>query len=155
MPCEISLICGAPRPCFVLFCLGEVSMVPLWYRGLIMWSCLQVLPFASEETLSQLEQNISAAGSVTDMLHGGATARDITARLLEGLGVSNASFSLQPRLSSSPARPALIQTDLLQGCFCCQHCIWLGLSMTSCGSTAITRMPQGKSQLDGTSGVHS
>ncbi|CAK0779921.1 hypothetical protein CVIRNUC_004889 [Coccomyxa viridis] len=58
---------------------------------------VQVLPFASEETLSQLEQNISAAGSVTDMLHGGSTARDITARLLEGLGMSDASFSLQPR----------------------------------------------------------
>lgn len=70
-----------------------------------MWSCLQVLPFASEETLSQLEQNISAAGSVTDLLHGGATAHDITARLLEGLGISDASFSLQPRSSSFTRAP--------------------------------------------------
>ena len=62
-------------------------------------TCLQwqVLPFASEETLSQLEANIGAAGSVTDMLHTGATPRDITQRLLNGLGVSDGGFSLQPR----------------------------------------------------------
>ena len=60
-------------------------------------SFVQVLPFASEETLSQLEQNISACGSVTDMLHEGASPQDITARLLQGLGVASDGFSLLPR----------------------------------------------------------
>ena len=64
-------------------------------------SCLrvspQVLPFASEETLSQLEQNIERCGAMTDMLHEGATPRDITERLLQGLGVSDGGFSLRPR----------------------------------------------------------
>lgn len=64
---------------------------------------MQVLPFASEETLSQLEQNIGSAGSVTDMLHEGASPKDITERLLHGLGVSDGGFSLQPRRVSDLA----------------------------------------------------
>ena len=57
----------------------------------------QVLPFASEETLSQLEQNVARCGAMTDMLHEGYTPRDITLRLLQGLGVSDNGFSLHPR----------------------------------------------------------
>ena len=57
---------------------------------------VQVLPFAEEDTLAQLEANIAAAGSVTSMLRGGATARAITERLLEGLGASDPGFSLTP-----------------------------------------------------------
>jgi len=64
---------------------------------------VQVLPFASEETLSQLEQNIGGAGSVTDMLHQGASPKNITERLLHGLGISDGGFSLQPRRASNPA----------------------------------------------------
>ena len=35
--------------------------------------------------------------SVTELMHEGATPRDITARLFEGIGVSEGSFSLEPR----------------------------------------------------------
>ncbi|CAL5221871.1 g4134 [Coccomyxa viridis] len=58
---------------------------------------IQVLPFASEETLSQLEQNVARCGAMTDMLHEGCTPRVITERLLHGLGVSDSGFSLHPR----------------------------------------------------------
>ena len=57
----------------------------------------QVLPFASEETLTQLEQNIQRCGAMTDMLHEGCSPREITERLLQGLGVSDGGFSLRPR----------------------------------------------------------
>ncbi len=62
----------------------------------LMWAC-QVLPFASEATLSQLEANIAGCPSVTDMLHEGSDARGITARILAGLGVMDQGFSLTPR----------------------------------------------------------
>eukprot|EP00884_Botryococcus_braunii_P007801 jgi/Botrbrau1/17021/Bobra.49_2s0077.1 len=58
---------------------------------------LQVLPFASDETITQLERNIGAAGSITEMMHSGLDASGITRRLFTGLGVAEASFSLQPR----------------------------------------------------------
>lgn len=58
---------------------------------------IQVLPFAEEETISRLEANIVAAGPVTGMLEAGASPRDITARLLEGLGASDPGFELTPR----------------------------------------------------------
>ena len=48
----------------------------------------QVLPFASEATLSRLEANVGAAGAVTDMLHAGAAPADIAAQLLDGLGTT-------------------------------------------------------------------
>lgn len=58
---------------------------------------LQVLPFASEATLAQLEANIAGCPSVTDMLHEGNDARAITGRILAGLGVMDQGFSLAPR----------------------------------------------------------
>lgn len=57
---------------------------------------ISVLPFADEETLSTLEANVAAAGSVTAMLEGGASARDITDRLLAGLGAGDTGFNLVP-----------------------------------------------------------
>ena len=60
-----------------------------------------MLPFASEETLSQLEQNVARCGAMTDMLHEGCTPRDITERLLLGLGVSDSGFSLRPRFAAA------------------------------------------------------
>ena len=116
MPGMICFTCGALAPLSAL-------LVPWWrecgltvVQGPHLCGWLQVLPFASEETLAQLEQNIAASGSVTDMLHGGATAHDITERLLRGLGVSDASFSLQPRLSGLPTRLALLHPDQLIPC---------------------------------------
>lgn len=47
---------------------------------------VQVLPFASEETLTELEKNIGGLSSVTDMLHQGMTAKSITERILGSLG---------------------------------------------------------------------
>ena len=58
---------------------------------------MQVLPFAEEDTIAQLEANIAAAGPVTNLLHEGAGARDITEALLKGLGVSDTGFTLRPR----------------------------------------------------------
>jgi molecular chaperone Hsp33 len=57
---------------------------------------VQVLPFAEEETLSQLEKNIVEAGSVSSMLREGLSARDITEKILNGLGVSDTGFTLTP-----------------------------------------------------------
>lgn len=57
---------------------------------------VQVLPFAEEETLSQLEKNIIDAGSVSSMLRDGLSARDITGKILNGLGVSDTGFTLTP-----------------------------------------------------------
>lgn len=58
---------------------------------------ISVLPFAEDETLSQLEKNILEAGSMTSMLRQGMNARDITERLLAGIGVSDPGFSLTPK----------------------------------------------------------
>ena len=47
--------------------------------------------------ISQLEKNIVAAGSMTQMLNEGLTVADITGLLLEGLGGNDTGFQLQPR----------------------------------------------------------
>jgi molecular chaperone Hsp33 len=57
---------------------------------------VSVLPFAEDETLDQLEKNILEAGSVSSMLRDGLSARDITEKLLNGLGVSDTGFTLTP-----------------------------------------------------------
>lgn len=72
----------------------------------------QVLPFASEETLSRLERNISGLPNVTDMLHEGLSARDITGRLFEGLGVAESSFSLRP--AYGPCEAAALKDRMKQ-----------------------------------------
>ena len=48
----------------------------------------QILPFCSEETLSQLEANLASLPSITQLLLDGKTPDDITAMLLYGIGVS-------------------------------------------------------------------
>lgn len=59
---------------------------------------IQVLPFAGEDTLRQLEINLANVPSVTELLHQGLGAKDITSRLLEGIGLSDVpSSSLLPR----------------------------------------------------------
>jgi molecular chaperone Hsp33 len=57
---------------------------------------IQVLPFAEDETISQLEKNISKAGSMSKMLKDGLNPRQITDILLEGLGSGGDGFSLTP-----------------------------------------------------------
>ena len=56
-----------------------------------------MLPFASEATLARLEANIGASPCITDLLHQGADASDITQRILAGLGATESGFSLTPR----------------------------------------------------------
>ena len=59
-----------------------------------------MLPFASEETLQQLEANLAKVTSVTNLLHQGLKPKDITELLLEGIGLSDAPpVSFQPRYS--------------------------------------------------------
>lgn len=58
---------------------------------------VQVLPFAEDETISKLEENIMSLGSVSALLKEGLTVRDITEKLLNGLGgASDEGFSLTP-----------------------------------------------------------
>lgn len=58
---------------------------------------IQVLPFASEATLSQLEANLADLPAVTEMLDKGMTPGDITERLLQGLGMADGAFELTPK----------------------------------------------------------
>ena len=60
-------------------------------------ACLQVLPFAGEETLQQLEANLASMPSVTELLHQGLAPKDITEKLLAGIGVSEGATSMHPR----------------------------------------------------------
>ncbi len=46
---------------------------------------IQLLPFAPEETIAQLEKNLSGITSITALLEAGLTADDIAARLMNGL----------------------------------------------------------------------
>ncbi len=57
----------------------------------------QVLPFASDETLDQLEKNITCMPAINDLLDMGASPAAITQMLLEGLGVSDGSTTVTPR----------------------------------------------------------
>lgn len=54
---------------------------------MMVWLRLQVLPFASDETLSQLEANIAGLPAVTDVMAMGMTLERLTEVLLEGIGV--------------------------------------------------------------------
>lgn len=47
---------------------------------------VQILPFCSEETLSQLETTLTTMPSVTQMLSSGMSPQDIADRILEGMG---------------------------------------------------------------------
>lgn len=58
---------------------------------------IQILPFASEETVRQLEANVQGVTSVTELLHQGKGPRDLAEQLLHGLGLADGGFSLQPR----------------------------------------------------------
>ena len=49
--------------------------------------CIQLMPFASEETISLLEENVKAAKSVTEMLKSGMTPEQMLETLLNGFSV--------------------------------------------------------------------
>ena len=58
----------------------------------------QVLPFASEETLRVLEENLASLPAITDLLHMGMSARQLTGAILGGLGTQQeVTTSLTPR----------------------------------------------------------
>lgn len=46
---------------------------------------IQVLPFAPEESIDQLERNLAGVTSVTSMIESGMTAEDIALKMLDGL----------------------------------------------------------------------
>jgi len=48
---------------------------------------VQVLPFIEEEVLAQLESNVAAIASVTQMLAGGMSPEELLGEVLKGLGV--------------------------------------------------------------------
>jgi hypothetical protein len=58
---------------------------------------LQVLPFCSDETLDQLEQNLTGMPSMTQLLNAGLSPEQITDKILEGLGSSRSGDSIVPR----------------------------------------------------------
>lgn len=58
----------------------------------------QVLPFASDETLTELEKNIGSLPSITEMLQQGLDARGISARILGELGCEEINMTeVEPR----------------------------------------------------------
>lgn len=57
---------------------------------------LQVLPFASEETLSALEANLQALGPISELLQSGLSPRQITGRILGDLEAEGEGFSIIP-----------------------------------------------------------
>eukprot|EP00199_Chlamydomonas_sp_CCMP681_P006711 CAMPEP_0119109012 /NCGR_PEP_ID=MMETSP1180-20130426/16775_1 /TAXON_ID=3052 ORGANISM="Chlamydomonas cf sp, Strain CCMP681" /NCGR_SAMPLE_ID=MMETSP1180 /ASSEMBLY_ACC=CAM_ASM_000741 /LENGTH=282 /DNA_ID=CAMNT_0007094705 /DNA_START=175 /DNA_END=1023 /DNA_ORIENTATION=+ len=58
---------------------------------------VQILPFCSDETVAQLEQNLAGLPSMTTMLNSGMTVLDVTEKILEGLGVAPGSQTITPR----------------------------------------------------------
>lgn len=57
----------------------------------------QVLPFCSDETLEQLEKNLSGMPSVTQLLQAGETPQSITDKILDGIGSAGQPLSITPR----------------------------------------------------------
>ena len=49
--------------------------------------CIQLMPFASDETISRLEENVKKSKSVTDMLKSGMTPEQMLETLLNGFSV--------------------------------------------------------------------
>lgn len=82
---------------------------------------MQVLPFASDETITRLEANIAGLPAVPDLLAGGVSLEKLTALLLEGLDGADpaggeaalvaSSESMQPRYG--PCERAALQVRRL------------------------------------------
>ncbi|PNW70318.1 hypothetical protein CHLRE_17g715000v5 [Chlamydomonas reinhardtii] len=58
---------------------------------------VQILPFCSEETLVQLEQNLTTMPSITAMLNEGMSPEAVTERILQGLGVMPGAERVVPK----------------------------------------------------------
>lgn len=58
---------------------------------------LQVLPFCSDETLDQLEQNLNGLGTMTQLLNQGLSPQEINDKILAGLGSSQSGEPIIPR----------------------------------------------------------
>ncbi|GIL44968.1 hypothetical protein Vafri_2407 [Volvox africanus] len=58
---------------------------------------VQILPFCSEETLAQLEQNLTSMPTITTMLNDGMSVQDITERILDGLGALPEGQAITPK----------------------------------------------------------
>ena len=66
---------------------------------------IQLMPFADEETIEKLEQNLSSVTSVTDMLDSGKTPEDIIKILCDGLDpVFNDTLPVEFRCNCSKER---------------------------------------------------
>jgi molecular chaperone Hsp33 len=76
---------------------------------------VQVLPFASEETISVLERNLALLPSFTDLLHQDRlTAESITQRILAGLGVAGDAQRLP--ISYGPCNEEDIRARMERAC---------------------------------------
>jgi molecular chaperone Hsp33 len=63
---------------------------------------LQVLPFCSDETLDQLEQNLTGMPSMTQLLNQGLSPQEITDKILTGLGSGGSSGdTIKPRCAGT------------------------------------------------------
>ena len=77
-----------------------------------MCGAVQVLPFASEETLVALERNLAELGPVSQLLQEGLTPREIASRLLGDLEApEDQGFSLNPRRAPPPHRPRNVSNN--------------------------------------------
>ncbi|GLC33131.1 hypothetical protein PLESTB_000367000 [Pleodorina starrii] len=73
---------------------------------------VQILPFCSEETLVQLESNLSSMPTITTLLNEGCSAQDITERILEGLGVLPEGQAITPRYG--PCEEAALKKRMIR-----------------------------------------
>eukprot|EP00877_Chromochloris_zofingiensis_P014061 jgi/Chrzof1/8909/Cz03g28230.t1 len=73
---------------------------------------VQILPFCSDETIDQLEKNLTSLPSMTELLNSGATPLDITERILSGLGVSPAPQTMLPRYG--PCEPEALKQRMMR-----------------------------------------
>lgn len=80
---------------------GTTAKVPWTFKAISLFVNAQVLPFCSDETLDQLEKNLTGMPSMTQLLNQGLTAQQITDRILEGLGSSSSGETIVPRWAES------------------------------------------------------
>eukprot|EP00879_Flechtneria_rotunda_P032008 GHRR01035152.1.p1 GENE.GHRR01035152.1~~GHRR01035152.1.p1 ORF type:complete len:268 (+),score=58.10 GHRR01035152.1:468-1271(+) len=73
---------------------------------------VQVLPFCSDETLDQLEKNLTGMPTMTQLLNQGLTPQQITDKILEGLGSSSSGKSIVPRYG--PCEPTALKDRMLR-----------------------------------------